>query len=123
MIRRPPRSTRTDTLFPYTTLFRSLLPKVDFTRRGFVATTLISGFTMAAGPVMAQTAIHTDSTGLTAGPVRIPVGIPTADGALHAYRAMPQGNGPFPTILVVQEIFGVHEYIQDRKSTRMNSSQ
>src|SRR3546814_5012253 len=26
MIRRPPRSTRTDTLFPYTTLFRSLLP-------------------------------------------------------------------------------------------------
>ncbi|MFC3677019.1 dienelactone hydrolase family protein [Ferrovibrio xuzhouensis] len=91
----------------------SLLPKVDFTRRGFVATTLISGFTMAAGPVMAQTAIHTDSTGLTAGPVRIPVGIPTADGALHAYRAMPQGNGPFPTILVVQEIFGVHEYIQD----------
>src|SRR3546814_744193 len=91
MIRRPPRSTRTDTLFPYTTLFRS----------------------MAAGPVMAQTAIHTDSTGLTAGPVRIPVGIPTADGALHAYRAMPQGNGPFPTILVVQEIFGVHEYIQD----------
>src|SRR3546814_19872197 len=29
MIRRPPRSTRTDTLFPYTTLFRSLLPMVE----------------------------------------------------------------------------------------------
>src|SRR3546814_11333896 len=27
MIRRPPRSTRTDTLFPYTTLFRSLSPR------------------------------------------------------------------------------------------------
>jgi carboxymethylenebutenolidase len=88
----------------------SLMPKVDFTRRGFVATTLISGFAVAAGPVMAQTAIHTDSNGLTAGPVRIPV----ADGEMHAYRAMPaQGAGPFPTILVVQEIFGVHEHIQD----------
>src|SRR3546814_9733733 len=101
MIRRPPRSTRTDTLFPYTTLFRS----------------------MAAGPVMAQTAIHTDSTGLTAGPVRIPVGIPTADGALHAYRAMPQGNGPFPTILVVPEIYGVHEYIQDRSEEHTSELQ
>ena len=88
----------------------SLMPKVDFTRRGFVATTLISGFTIAAGPVMAQTAIKTDSKGLTAGPVRIPV----ADGEMHAYRAMPaQGSGPFPTILVIQEIFGVHEHIQD----------
>src|SRR3546814_2040131 len=29
MIRRPPRSTRTDTLFPYTTLFRSARPRVD----------------------------------------------------------------------------------------------
>jgi len=87
----------------------SLVPKVDFTRRGFVATTLISGFTVAAGPVMAQTAIKTDSNGLTAGPVRIPV----ADGEMHAYRAMPARGGPFPTVLVVQEIFGVHEHIQD----------
>ena len=92
----------------------SLLPKVDFTRRSFVATTLISGFTVAAGPVMAQTAIHTDSNGLTAGPVRIPARLPVAGDALHAYRAMPAtGTGPFPTILVVQEIFGVHEHIQD----------
>src|SRR3546814_13122080 len=30
MIRRPPRSTRTDTLFPYTTLFRSLLRRLDY---------------------------------------------------------------------------------------------
>src|SRR3546814_1264915 len=29
MLRRPPRSTRTDTLFPYTTLFRSSTPKID----------------------------------------------------------------------------------------------
>lgn len=88
----------------------SLSPKVDFTRRGFVATTLVSGFTLAAGPVVAQTAIVTDTTGLTAGEVKIPV----ADGQMAAYRAMPaQGSGTFPTILVVQEIFGVHEHIKD----------
>src|SRR3546814_10036085 len=34
MIRRPPRSTRTDTLFPYTTLFRSLVRAVEVTREG-----------------------------------------------------------------------------------------
>jgi carboxymethylenebutenolidase len=60
-------------------------------------------------PVCAQTMIVTDTAGLTAGDVRIPV------GAEHipAYVAMPaQGQG-FPTILVVQEIFGVHEHIKD----------
>ena len=39
--------------------------------------------------------------------------IPTADGELPGYRAMPEGAGPFPVILVVEEIFGVHEYIKD----------
>lgn len=87
----------------------SLVPKVDFTRRGFVATSLITGFTVAAGPVVAQTAITTDTTGLTAGEVKIPV----ADGQMTAYRAQPAGAGPFPTVLVIQEIFGVHEYIKD----------
>lgn len=87
----------------------SLVPKVDFTRRGFVTTSLITGFTVAAGPVVAQTAIKTDATGLTAGEVDIPV----AGGVMKAYRAQPAGAGPFPTVLVVQEIFGVHEYIKD----------
>ena len=86
-----------------------LLPKTDFTRRGFVATSLGIGFTLAAGPVMAETAIHTDSDGLTAGEVKIPA----AGGEMPAYRAMPATGGPFPTILVVQEVFGVHEYIKD----------
>src|SRR3546814_3375017 len=44
MIRRPPRSTRTDTLFPYTTLFRSILfaleSGLDFERGGEVSKTL-----------------------------------------------------------------------------------
>ncbi len=87
----------------------SLMPKVDFSRRGFMATSLITGFTVAAGPVMGQTAIRTDTTGLTAGEVDIPV----PGGSMKAYRAQPAGAGPFPTILVVQEIFGVHEYIKD----------
>jgi carboxymethylenebutenolidase len=87
----------------------SLVPKVDFNRRGFMATSLITGFTVAAGPVMAQTAIKTDATGLNAGEVDIPV----KGGMMKAYRAQPAGTGPFPTILVVQEIFGVHEYIKD----------
>src|SRR3546814_5119739 len=37
MIRRPPRSTRTDTLFPYTTLFRSLKKQLDEARNELAA--------------------------------------------------------------------------------------
>jgi carboxymethylenebutenolidase len=85
---------------------RSLQP--DFTRRTFVVTTLAAGFAAAVEPVSAQT-ITTDSNGLEAGEVKIPV----HDGTIPAYRAMPASGGPFPTVLVVQEIFGVHEHIKD----------
>jgi len=85
--------------------FDSLVPAVGFTRRGFVATALGAGFAMAAGPVAAQTAIKTDTTGLVAGEIRI--------GELAAYRAQQEGGKNLPTILVVSEIFGVHEYIAD----------
>ena len=77
-------------------------------RRAFVMTTLMSGFTLAVTRAEAA-AIHTDATGLKAGPV----GIATADGQLPAYAAMPDGPGPYPTVLVIEEIFGVHEYIKD----------
>jgi len=87
----------------------SLLPPLRLDRRGFIATAVASGFTMAAGPVAAQTAIHTPADGLTAGDVRIPA----ADGEVPAYRAMPAGKTKLPTVLVVSEIFGVHEYIKD----------
>lgn len=87
----------------------SLQPLAAPHRRAFLTTSLIAGFTVAAGPVQAQTAIMTPATGLTAGEVEIPV----AGGKLPAYRAMPAGRGPFPVVLVVQEIFGVHEYIKD----------
>lgn len=79
-----------------------------FTRRSFLVTTLASGFALAASPVLAQ-AIKTDSKGLVAGTVEVPV----EGGKIPAYRALPDKPGKFPTILVVQEIFGVHEHIQD----------
>ncbi len=86
----------------------ALLPKTEFTRREFVVTTLAAGFALAVRPVSAQT-ITTDTNGLVAGEVKIPV----ADGQIPAYRAMPATGGPFSVVLVVQEIFGVHEHIKD----------
>jgi carboxymethylenebutenolidase len=86
----------------------SLAPRPSWSRREFVVTSLAAGFAMATQPVSAQT-IKTDSTGLEAGEVKIPV----TDGEVPAYRAMPAGGTNLPTILVVQEIFGVHEHIKD----------
>ncbi len=85
-----------------------MLPRASWSRRGFVMTSLATGFALSAGPVSAQT-ITTDTTGLTAGEVKVPV----KDGEIPAYRAMPDKGGPFPTVLVVQEVFGVHEHIKD----------
>ena len=79
-----------------------------FSRRNFVITSLASGFAVASNPVLAQ-AIVTNSTGLVAGEVSVPV----ADGKIPAYRAMPAAPGKYPVLLVVQEIFGVHEHIKD----------
>ena len=85
-----------------------LPPTTDFSRRGFVMTSLAAGFALSVQPVTAQT-ISTDTKGLEAGEVKIPV----TDGEIPAYRALPDNGGPFPVILVVQEIFGVHEHIKD----------
>ena len=89
--------------------FNSLLPPLQLNRRGFMVTALATGFTLAAGPLNAETIIRTDTEGLTAGDIMIPVG----DGEIPGYRAMPKGKTNVPVILVVQEIFGVHEYIKD----------
>ena len=78
--------------------FDSLLPSLALNRRGFLTTSLASGFTLAAGPIMAQTVITTDTNGLTAGEVKIPV----ADGTIPAYRAAPEGKTNLGTILVIQ---------------------
>jgi carboxymethylenebutenolidase len=82
----------------------SLQPGIN--RREFVMSTLCAGFAAAVLPVSAQT-ITTDTQGLTAGEVRI------GDDAVPAYRAMPAEGDTFPVVLVVQEIFGVHEHIKD----------
>ncbi|OYT99674.1 MAG: carboxymethylenebutenolidase [Burkholderiales bacterium PBB1] len=83
-------------------------PSDGLSRRTFVMTSLASGFALAANPVMAEV-ITTDTKGLVAGEVSIPV----ADGRFPAYRAMPAKPGKYPVVLVVQEIFGVHEHIKD----------
>jgi carboxymethylenebutenolidase len=77
-------------------------------RRTFVVTSLGAGFAAAVLPVSAQT-ITTPADGLVAGEVKVPA----KGGDMVAYRAMPASGGPFPTILVVSEIFGVHEHIKD----------
>jgi carboxymethylenebutenolidase len=87
----------------------SLLPSVEFTRRQFVVTSLATGFALAVQPVSAET-ITTDTKGLEAGEVKVPVG---EGQTIPAYRAMPAEGGPFAVVLVVQEIFGVHEHIKD----------
>jgi len=80
-----------------------------FNRRGFLVTALASGFALAASPVLAQQVIKTDSKGLVAGEVSIAVD----GGKIPGYCARPDKAGRFPTIVVVHEIFGVHEHIQD----------
>ena len=78
------------------------------TRREILVTSLAAGFALAVQPVSADT-ITTDTDDLTAGEVRIPV----KGGEIPGYRAMPATGENFPVVLVVQEIFGVHEHIRD----------
>ena len=87
---------------------KSLYPEHTYNRRTFIVTSLGAGFALAVQPVSAQT-ITTDTNGITAGEVKVPV----ADGQIPAYRAMPATGSNFPTVLVVEEVFGVHEHIKD----------
>ncbi|HTJ94569.1 MAG TPA: dienelactone hydrolase family protein [Pararobbsia sp.] len=81
-------------------------------RRSFIAKMMASGFALAAQPVFADV-IHTSDAGLDAGPTSIDLPGDKSE-ALPAYYAKPMGaTKPLPTVLVVQEIFGVHEHIQD----------
>ena len=90
--------------------FDTLVPAAGcVSRRRFVRGTLGTSFAAAVLPVMAQTVIKTDATGLVAGEVTIPVG----DFKMPAYRAAPAGKANAPVVLVISEIFGVHEHIAD----------
>jgi carboxymethylenebutenolidase len=93
-----------DTLVPRTGLADSAPD-----RRQFMQRAVGTGFAAAVLPVMAQSVIKTDSQGLVVGEVMIPVG----DFKMPAYRAAPANKPNAPVILVISEIFGVHEYIAD----------
>jgi carboxymethylenebutenolidase len=87
----------------------ALTPTRDFSRREFARTSVGVGFAAAALPIQAQSEVRTPSTGLTVGEVTISAG----EFKLPAYRAMPAGKSNLPVVLVISEIFGVHEYIAD----------
>jgi carboxymethylenebutenolidase len=89
--------------------FDSLTPSQDFTRRSFVQTAIGSGFAAAVLPVAAQSVVTTPSDGLVVGEVTIDVN----GFRMPAYRAAPAGGKNLPVVLVISEIFGVHEHIAD----------
>ncbi|MGE5665369.1 MAG: dienelactone hydrolase family protein [Betaproteobacteria bacterium] len=86
-----------------------LSPALEVNRRGFIKTSLGAGFAAAVLPVSAQTMIKTEATGLDTGEAKIPV----AGGEMPVFWAKPAGKTGLPVVLVVQEIFGVHEHIKD----------
>lgn len=90
--------------------FDSLVPGLPLSRRTFVGASLAAGFALAVRPAQGQSVIQTAASGLSAGDITIKA----SDGvAVRAYWVQPSGKGPFPTVLVVSEIFGLHEYIRD----------
>jgi carboxymethylenebutenolidase len=86
-----------------------LSPALELDRRGFIKTSLGAGFAAAVLPVSAQTMIKTEATGLDTGEAKIPV----PGGEMPVFWAKPAGKTGLPVVLVVQEIFGVHEHIKD----------
>ncbi|HLW05798.1 MAG TPA: dienelactone hydrolase family protein [Azoarcus sp.] len=89
--------------------FDSLLPATRMDRRSFVTTIAAAGFALAVQPVAAQNVITTDADKLDVGTV----GLDVKGDELPFYYARPAGKENLPTVLVVQEIFGVHEHIKD----------
>ena len=85
-----------------------LRPDPDVVPAAFLRSSPGTGYARAMQPVAAH-AIRTPTDGLVAGEVTIASG----DFPMPAYRACPKGAGPFPVVIVVSEIFGVHEYIAD----------
>jgi carboxymethylenebutenolidase len=87
----------------------SLMPAVPFSRRGFLVSSAATGFALSAGPLMAQQAIKTPADGLVVAETTIPV----SGGQLPIYTAAPKRAGKFPVIIVIPEVFGMHEYQKD----------
>jgi len=99
-------------LSPDTDLVSGSSSSSTASRRTFIAQMMASGFALAVQPVFADV-IHTSDAGLDAGPTSIDLPGDQKQ-ALPAYYAKPMGaSKPLPVVLVVQEVFGVHEHIQD----------
>lgn len=90
--------------------FDSLLPAARLDRRGFVTTLAAAGFALAVQPVHASTLITTDDSKLTTGDETIDV---NGDRPPIYFARPAEATGRLPIVLVVQEIFGVHEHIRD----------
>lgn len=84
--------------------FNSLVPETPINRRGFIAAAIAAGFAVAADPVLGQ-AVTTPMDGLEGGDTRI--------GDIPAYFAVKKGGGKRPVVIVIPEIFGLHEYQKD----------
>lgn len=78
-------------------------------RRVLLRGALGVGYAAAAAPIVASAAVKTPADGLIAGEVQVPVG----GEPIPVYRAAPAGRTGLPVVLVLSEIFGVHEYIAD----------
>ena len=77
--------------------------EVEWSRRGFVMTSLATGFALSVQPVTGRDGSDRHRR------ARSRRGQDPGQGRqIPAYRAMPDKGGPFPTVLVVQEVFGVH---------------
>lgn len=86
------------------------VPGLPLSRQVFVNDALAAGYALAVRPRSGQSVIQTSADGLVSGDIHIR-GVDKT--AVRAYWVQPAGKGPFPTVLVVQEIFGIHEYIRD----------
>jgi carboxymethylenebutenolidase len=84
--------------------FNSLVPKTPIDRRSFIAAAVAAGFAVSAEPVLAQ-AIKTPMDGLEGGDLKI--------GDIPAYYAVKKGGGKRPVVIVIPEIWGLHEYQKD----------
>lgn len=84
--------------------FNSLVPETPINRRGFIAAAIAAGFAVTAEPVLGQ-AIKTPMDGLEGGDVKV--------GDMPAYYAVPAKGGRRPVVLVIGEVFGLHEYQKD----------
>ena len=86
------------------------MPDLELSRRdALAALAAAGGYALAAEPVLAQ-AIKTDSQGIVTGTVDVA----GADGTpIPVYEARPDKAGTFPVVVVISEVWGVHEWIKD----------